>query len=194
MSSNDAFSSPYSTVFQALVDLHSFAACMLSHLLRHPDVSPSVLSSRRSSLLPARAGTGLDVLRTPSQPGHEGSTHARHSCRCAVRVLSRCRLRKVSLWADSPSWFLFWPFFASPLLVTASSCLLGQGPACISSSPPQTVMLLRDQQPSPSAPNACLSSVRFSLAYPSHHSRSAKPTGLHGGWLPWPPLSASLPL
>lgn len=60
ISSNDAFSSHYSTAFWGLAALHSFAACTVSHLLWHPDISTSVLSSCRGSLLPDCAGTGLE--------------------------------------------------------------------------------------------------------------------------------------
>lgn len=192
-SSDDAFSSHHSTVFQGLVDLHTFTACMVSHLLWRPDISPSVLSNCRGSLLPAHAGMGLEDPEPARASGqHPWSTQLPSCSESAVTLPAKKSFLVGRFSFPVP----LLAIFAFPLLVTASSCLLGQLPACcISSSPLPTSTSLRDQQPSCSAPHTQLSRAGFLLADPSHHSRPVKPTGLHGGHLSLVPswcFSASL--
>lgn len=75
----------------------------------------------------------LGVLRTLSQPRRQGSASGRHSCCHAVRVVTLAA--KISFLVGRFSFpvplLAFFFFFASPFLVTASSCLLGQQLACL---------------------------------------------------------------
>lgn len=97
--------------------------CMVSQLLWHLHVS----------VLGAFQWQRLGVLRTLSQPRRQGSASGRHSCCHAVRVVTLAA--KISFLVGRFSFpvplLAFFFFFASPFLVTASSCLLGQQLACL---------------------------------------------------------------